>query len=555
MSDIEGVDDADGPDDIESPDGPGAPETSGADPDVLARLGYGAPPEILEAVMPAAARGRHVALLADEGSGKELLYAAVARERCDPASPELQALVLCPTREAAFRAARAAQAVGRDIGLEALVLPDEEAGDGGSELPVAHLLAARPTPLLRALRDGRLSAAHLRVVAVDGREALEEADEWEATRILLDTVEDAQKILAALRVDDDLRTLLERRFPRARRWPEELFPAAAGSLEGAAGPPAAGGPPVHWAAAGTEEERMALLARGIRKLARETETDRAGVLGRDEAAAHQTADALAAEGFHLSEGPGDPGVELAWGEDVEPPEEVAAILGLPAGLPAFRRWLEPGRARLAVVESRHAAQLQLLARRAGWGLVPLAVPFPEAEARAVERFRRRVREEAARGELGPELLLLEPVLEELGPHRVAAALARLLRGAPGAGEVGEAGPAKAAAPGPAPGGRAAAGRRARGGEEEPRLPDRALRPAWTRIYLNVGKRDGAGPGDVVGAITGETDAAGAQIGKIDIRATHTLVEIDSQIVDRVLEELQGARIKGREVEPRLDRKA
>lgn len=540
--------------DAETPGSGG--EVSGPAPDILARLGYGGPPEVLEAVMPAAVRGRHIALLADEGSGKELLYAAVARERCEPSSPELQALVLCPTREAAFRAARAAQALGRDEGLEALVLREDAEGD----LPVAHLLAARPTLLLRALRDGRLSAAHLLLVAVDGREALQEAGEWEAAEVLLDTAEDAQKILVALRPDEGLRTLMERRFPRARRWPEELFPAAAGAPEGASGPPRGGGPPLHWAAAASEEERTALLARGIRRLAGETESERAGVLTVDEATARRAADALAAEGFHLSDGPGDPGVELAWGEDVEPPDEVAALLGLPPGLPAFRRWLEPGRARLAVVDGRHAAQLQLLARRAGWEMTPLPAPPPEEEADAVERFRRLVREEAARGELGPELLLLEPVLGELGPHRVAAALARLVRGAPAAGEAPAPAPAGREPGGRAGGGRTgprrkAAGRGGAGGGGEPSLPDRGLRQAWTRIYLNVGKREGAGPGDVVGAITGETGAAGAQVGKIDIRATHTLVEIDSQIVDRVLRELEGARIKGVEVEPRLDRKA
>ena len=42
----------------------------------------------------------------------------------------------------------------------------------------------------------------------------------------------------------------------------------------------------------------------------------------------------------------------------------------------------------------------------------------------------------------------------------------------------------------------------------------------------------------MGAITGETGIAGAQIGKIEIRGSFSLVEIDSQVVDRVIDKLK-----------------
>jgi ATP-dependent RNA helicase DeaD len=73
------------------------------------------------------------------------------------------------------------------------------------------------------------------------------------------------------------------------------------------------------------------------------------------------------------------------------------------------------------------------------------------------------------------------------------------------------------------------------------------------VWVNVGRQDGAAPGDFVGAITGETGAAGAQIGKIDIRQKFSLIDIDSMIVDTVIQSMTGKQIKGRDVVARLDR--
>ncbi|MDX1577901.1 MAG: DbpA RNA binding domain-containing protein [Gemmatimonadota bacterium] len=145
----------------------------------------------------------------------------------------------------------------------------------------------------------------------------------------------------------------------------------------------------------------------------------------------------------------------------------------------------------------------------------------------VEEFRSRVEAAVADGDLAVTTLLLAPVIEEHGAARVAAALAALLREA-------EAGRPRAAS-GVTP------------------APDRATRPAWTKIFVNIGKKDGAGPGDLVGAITGETGAVAAQIGRIDVRPTFTLIDVDSLVVDDVIRGLSGSRIKGRDVRARRDR--
>ncbi|MBK5099098.1 MAG: DbpA RNA binding domain-containing protein, partial [Gemmatimonadetes bacterium] len=77
--------------------------------------------------------------------------------------------------------------------------------------------------------------------------------------------------------------------------------------------------------------------------------------------------------------------------------------------------------------------------------------------------------------------------------------------------------------------------------------------AWTKLFFGIGRKDDIKPGDLVGAITGETGIVGGQIGKIDIRGGFTLVEIDSQVVDDVVRKLAGVTIRGQEVPVRLDR--
>jgi ATP-dependent RNA helicase DeaD len=73
------------------------------------------------------------------------------------------------------------------------------------------------------------------------------------------------------------------------------------------------------------------------------------------------------------------------------------------------------------------------------------------------------------------------------------------------------------------------------------------------VFIGAGNRDSVRVGDLVGAITGETGIAGAQIGKIEIRGSFSLVELEAPVVDPVIEKLNGTAIRGREVTVKHDR--
>jgi ATP-dependent RNA helicase DeaD len=68
-----------------------------------------------------------------------------------------------------------------------------------------------------------------------------------------------------------------------------------------------------------------------------------------------------------------------------------------------------------------------------------------------------------------------------------------------------------------------------------------------RLFINVGKMDKVGPGDIVGAIAGETGIAGDSIGSIDIYDKYSFVEIPKESLNEVLEGMNDNTIKGRKV--------
>lgn len=73
-----------------------------------------------------------------------------------------------------------------------------------------------------------------------------------------------------------------------------------------------------------------------------------------------------------------------------------------------------------------------------------------------------------------------------------------------------------------------------------------------RLNMNVGKNANVQTGNVVAAIIEETGISAKAIGRIDVRATFTLVDVDASKVDLVLEKMQGSQIRGNQIEIQID---
>jgi len=87
-----------------------------------------------------------------------------------------------------------------------------------------------------------------------------------------------------------------------------------------------------------------------------------------------------------------------------------------------------------------------------------------------------------------------------------------------------------------------AGRRGRSGGRD-----------MTRLYFPIGRSSRVGPGDLVGAIAGETRLSGNDIGSIEVTDRFSLVEVPTESVDEVLGAMARTTIRGRRAAPRRER--
>ena len=77
--------------------------------------------------------------------------------------------------------------------------------------------------------------------------------------------------------------------------------------------------------------------------------------------------------------------------------------------------------------------------------------------------------------------------------------------------------------------------------------DTGAEDGMVRLFINIGKNQKARPGDILGAIAGETGIAGSLIGTIDMYDKYTFVEVPKEYARDVLNAMSHARIKGRNI--------
>ena len=68
-----------------------------------------------------------------------------------------------------------------------------------------------------------------------------------------------------------------------------------------------------------------------------------------------------------------------------------------------------------------------------------------------------------------------------------------------------------------------------------------------RLFINIGKNQGIKPGDILGAIAGESGMPGRMVGSIDMFDKYTFVEVPREQADVVLQAMKDVKIKGKNV--------
>ena len=75
----------------------------------------------------------------------------------------------------------------------------------------------------------------------------------------------------------------------------------------------------------------------------------------------------------------------------------------------------------------------------------------------------------------------------------------------------------------------------------------AEEPGMVRLFINIGKKQKAKPGDILGALAGETGMPGKLIGTIDMFDKYTFVEVPREYAKDVLLAMKNVKIKGKTI--------
>ena len=68
-----------------------------------------------------------------------------------------------------------------------------------------------------------------------------------------------------------------------------------------------------------------------------------------------------------------------------------------------------------------------------------------------------------------------------------------------------------------------------------------------RLFVNIGKNQNVKPGDILGAIAGESGIPGRMVGSIDMYDKYTFVEVPREYASDVIDAMKNAKIKGKSV--------
>lgn len=166
------------------------------------------------------------------------------------------------------------------------------------------------------------------------------------------------------------------------------------------------------------------------------------------------------------------------------------------------------------------SQLGSLRALLGGGAVT-PVTLLDAAERARGRdaaMRSSLRDVLTSGDVRREVLALEPLLTEYDAIEVAAAALRLLE------------------------------------QQRPARPAAAMASAqpMQRLFVNLGEKDGVRAQELVSAVTTEAGIPGSQVGRVEVRDTHSLVEVAASVASLVADKLTGSIVRGRRVQARVD---
>ncbi|WP_129788902.1 DEAD/DEAH box helicase [Promicromonospora panici] len=540
-------------------------------------LGFVTPSAIQARAIPELLAGRDITGVAQTGTGKTAAFGLPLLAAVDPELRKVQALVLTPTRELAMQVADAIESFASKLD-DVRVLP---VYGGAPYVPQqralrdgVHVVVGTPGRIKDHLERGALKLDDIRFLVLD------EADEM----LRMGFAEDVEEIFGQAPAKRQVALFSATMPPAIRKVadhhltdPVQIAVTRQASTVTAVRQTYAVVPFRH---------KVGSLARVLAT----SDADAAIVFTRTRGAAEDVGSALVERGISAATISGDVAQKerekiverLRSGAlDVLVATDVAARgldvdrIGLvvnfdvPGEPEAYvHRIGRTGRAgrtgeALTFVTPHERGKLRSIERTIRAQLEEVDIPSPrDVSAHQVKRTLGKVQARREAGRLEMYTDLIRTYAEETGtdPIEIAAAMAALA--------VGDDGPRARAEQEEyereqAEARSAAARRTARDGDRHDRSGDRRgrsegergiRRPArGTRYRIAVGHTHGVQPGGIVGALTGEGGITGADVGKIDIFGSFSLVDIIAPLDNDALDRLARARVAGKPLRITLDR--
>jgi ATP-dependent RNA helicase DeaD len=530
----------------------------------LADVGYEAPSPIQAACIPHLLAGSDLLGEAQTGTGKTAAFALPLLAGVDLADQRPQALVLTPTRELAIQVAEAFQKYAHHMpGFH--VLPVY----GGQSMVIqlralsrgAHVIVGTPGRIMDHLERRSLNLDALRTLVLD------EADEMlrmgfidDVEWILEHTPATRQTALFSATLPDPIRRIAQRYLREPQQVKIRAATATVATIR-----------QKYWQVRGADK-----IEALTRMLEVEEDFEAAIVFVRTKTATVELAERLEARGYEAAALNGDMTQGLreqvierlkSGGLDIVVATDVAARgidvprishvinYDIPYDTEAYvhriGRTGRAGRTGVAIlfVSAREMRMLKAIERATRQPIEPVALPTRGAVAeRRVQQFRRQIMDALAEENLDFFYEVVRRMENEdgLATRQIAAALAflaqreRPLR--PDGLEEPET-PAPRAVP-PAPTvDRADAARPAPKPRAAPPAARRAFGNARTvRYRIEVGRKQGVLPKEIVGAIANEGGIDGKRIGQIDLFDDYSTVELP-ELPAEVLDILKRTRVK------------
>jgi ATP-dependent RNA helicase DeaD len=498
-----------------------------------ANVGWQQPAAIQRDAVPIIRRGNNAVLHASPGAAATGAFCLGILDRLltspDGQGP-LRALVIVPDASTASDIARTFASLGAETDLAIRALAP------GWPPRSTDVLVAAPDDAVAAIRDSSLKVDGVLTLVVHGAERILATDQWEAVETIAEAAPPgAQRILVTARLDPAIVSFIERHVRKAMTIPAR----SVDSTDVASGSANAIGYRIC-----AESEKTAAAV----DLIASTEAPEVAIVCRTADRAESLSAELAARGLgsatqaQPSEPQSRPKILAVSRTDADRRSTRAEVISYDVPFDAEGLADLHSRGGTVLVTPGQLIHLKLIATRSGVMLRPVSGrPHPLGLA---ERVRARLRETLESADLAADLALIEPLLRDFSAPELAAAALHLARvaGVTTAGEGTSQVRTHVHTGAAVSGGRSATPAAPPPGE------------SWVRLFISAGTRDGLGPGDLVGAISGETDLEGAQVGKIDVRESHSTVEVPAQAAAAVIQALNGRSLRGRSLRVDYDRK-